>query len=180
MLMIYKRCLISLTWLQLREAWMGICTDFDWRSRSQWISGATLVTINVTKQHCQCWLCPVCTQLPFPVIQLNRRNIQLQGCSFKYSFALINSPYLAAKMKFDLIFKTLLMNSASEKVKCNLTTVRNTYSSKLNTFTVTLLIIYVHTISNSQQNMKISIFETLSSFDSYAQDIRIVECCVAI
>ena len=83
-------------------------------------------------------------------------------------------------MKFDLIFKTLLMNSASEKVKCNLTTVRNTYSSKLNTFTVTLLIIYVHTISNSQQNMKISIFETLSSFDSYAQDIRIVECCVAI
>ena len=118
--------------------------------------------------------------IPSDSAQPQKYTTWIQGCSFKYSFALINSPYLAAKMKFDLIFKTLLMNSASEKVKCNLNTVRNTYSSKLNTFTVTLLIIYVHTISNSQQNMKISIFETLSSFDSYAQDIRIVECCVAI
>ena len=117
--------------------------------------------------------------IPSDSAQPQKYTTWIQGCSFKYSFALINSPYLAAKMKFDLIFKTLLMNSASEKVKCNLTTVRNIYSSKLNTLTVTILVIYEHT-SNSQRNMKISIFETLSSFDSYAQDIRIVECCVAI
>ena len=54
---------------------------------------------------------------------------------FKYSFALINSPYLAAKMKFDLIFKTLLMNSANEKVKCNLNTVRHTLFKPVSPFT---------------------------------------------
>ena len=71
--------------------------------------------------------------IPSDSAQPQKYTTWIQGCSFKYSFTLINSPYLAAKMKFDLIFKTLLMNSASEKVKCNLTTVRNTYSSKLNT-----------------------------------------------
>ena len=46
------------------------------------------------------------------------------------------------KMKFDLIFKTLLMNSANEKVKCNLNTVRHRLFQPVQSQTVKISTIF--------------------------------------